>query len=380
MHVAYLCTDPGIPVDGSKGASIHVQEIVRAFQRRGDTVTVYATRTDHPGSPALDGVRVVTMPVGRGDAAQRERSVADAATALAAQAASDGCDLVYERYALFSDAATRVGVPSIVEVNAPLIEEQRDYRTLVDETGAEATTRRLLAGASVVACVSEPVARWAGAHGAAAPLIAPNGVDTRRFLPATQWHGALRVVFVGSLKPWHGVEVALDALTGITGVELTVIGDGPERGRLEQHARERGLAVDWLGSRTHAEIPGILSGMHVGLAPYPPSAGDYFSPLKAYEYLAAGLAVVASDVGQLPDLLTQSRTGIIVPAGDADALRGAVTTLRDDRPVARRLGAAARVQAVTRHDWDRTLETILAALPTATATATATATERTVLV
>jgi starch synthase len=363
MHVAYLCADPGIPVDGTKGASIHVQEIVRAFQRRGDTVTVYATRTDDDGSPALAGVRIVTVPVSRGDAETREQHVAAAASALAARAAADGCDLVYERYALFSDTATCVGVPSIVEVNAPLIEEQRDYRTLVDAAGAEAATRRLFGEASVVTCVSEPVAQWASGHGAAHPVVAPNGVDTRRFRPADSWHGPLRVVFVGTLKPWHGMEVALDALEGVTGVELTVIGDGPERARLEQHASARGIAVDWSGARTHAEIPEILAGMHVGLAPYPPSAGDYFSPLKAFEYFAAGLAVIASEVGQLPELITQSRTGILVPAGSASALRGAITTLRDDRPVARRLGAAARAQAVAQHDWDQTLETILAALP-----------------
>lgn len=363
MRVAYLCADPGIPVLGSKGASIHVQQIVRAFRRRGDDVTVYCTRTGEGSPEVLGDAGVVTRAVPRGAAADRERAVSAAAAELALTALGDGCELVYERYSLFSDAAARVGVPSVVEVNAPLIEEQRSYRSLVDEATAVATTRRLLSAASVVACVSEPVAAWALAHGAERPVVAPNGVDTRAFRPAESWDGPLRIVFVGSLKPWHGVHVALDALTGLSGVELTVIGDGPERELLERRAAEARIPVRWLGAVRHAQVAEALAGMHAGLAPYPADAGDYFSPLKAYEYLAAGLAVVASDTGQLPALIAHGRTGVLVPPGDATALRAAITALRDDRQAARRLGAAARTQAVQRHDWDRTLDGILRALP-----------------
>lgn len=359
MHVAYLCADPGIPVLGSKGASVHVQQIVRAFRRRGDTVTVYCTRRGDGDPSVLDGARIVERRVPRGDTAERERAVTAASAALAAQARADGCDLVYERYSLFSTAAAEVGAPSIVEVNAPLVDEQRRYRGLVDEAGAIAATHTLLSHASVVAGVSRAVADWARAHGASHPVVAPNGVDTRRFAPARIDDGVLRAVFVGSLKPWHGVDVAVDALAGLDGVELTIVGDGPERTPLERRAVARGVTPRWLGAVPHDRIPAVLSGMHVGLAPYPPDAGDYFSPLKVFEYLAAGLAVVGSECGQLPSLL--DGTGILVPPGDAGGLRRALRGLRDDRESARRLGDRARTRAVERHDWDRTLDAILTA-------------------
>jgi len=362
MHVAYVCADPGIPVLGSKGASIHVQQIVRAFQRRGDTVTVYCTRTGDGTADALGGARIVTRPVSRGDAASRERDVAAASVELAAHAEADGCDLVYERYTLFSDASARIGAPGIVEVNAPLIEEQRAYRHLVNEGEAIAVTEHVLNRASVVACVSDPVAHWARTHGAPSPIIAANGVDTRAFSPAPDGGDALQVVFVGSLKPWHGVDVAIDALSGLDGVELTILGDGPERASLERQAARRGTAVRWLGALPHARVPEVLSTMHAGLAPYPADAGTYFSPLKVYEYLAAGLAVVASDIGELPAVIEHGVTGMLVLPGDTAELRAAIETLRDDRPLARQLGIAARKQALARHDWDRTLESILAAV------------------
>lgn len=357
MRVAYVCADPGIPVDGSKGASVHVQQIVRALQRRGDEVTVYTTRSN---AERLGAARVVTVPVGRGGAAAREHAVSRAAHEIADRIAADGCDLVYERFSLFSDAAARVTAPAVVEVNAPLIDEQRVHRTLVDEEGAVAAARRVLAGAATVACVSDPVADWARAHGSApdTTLVAPNGVDTRAFAPAVMSGGLLEVAFIGSLKSWHGVDVAIDAIAGLDGARLTIIGHGPERARLEERAAARGARVRWLGAIPHDDVPAALAGMHVGVAPYPAGADAYFSPLKAFEYLAAGLAVVASETGQLPEIL-DGDIGTLVQPGSAAALREALRALRDDRPLARRLGAAGRARAVARYDWDRTLARIL---------------------
>lgn len=365
MRIAYLCADPGIPVTGTKGASIHVQQIVRAFLRRGDDVVVYCTRLGD-GEP-IEGVRYVDLPLPRTDAAGRERAVAAAAAQLAVLANADGCDLVYERYSLFSDAAARIDAPAIVEVNAPLIDEQRQHRSLVDVSTAWSTTRSLLGAASVVACVSEPVAAWARDHaGDARVVVAPNGVDTRAFHePVRRGRGSLQTVFVGSLKPWHGVEVAIDAVAATDGVELTIVGDGPEREARAAQAAPLGDRVRWTGALPHADVAAVLARADVGLAPYPARAADYFSPLKVYEYLAAGVATVASDVGQLPAVIEHGETGILVPAGDAEALAGALRSLRDDRALVQRLGSAARAAAVARHDWDRVLEGILAAMPSA---------------
>ncbi|WP_232531713.1 glycosyltransferase family 4 protein [Microbacterium halophytorum] len=362
MRVAYICADPGIPVLGTKGASIHVQQIVRALRRRGADVTVYCTRRGDGDEALLGGARVVEDRVPRADPGQRELLVAAAAARLAERADADGCDLVYERYALFSDAAARVGAPAVVEVNAPLIDEQRTHRSLVHAAESEAVTRDLLSRADVVACVSEPVAEWAGRFGAPHARVVPNGVDTRAFSPASHGDGPLRVAFVGSLKPWHGVEVAIEAVAGLDGTELVVVGDGPERSRLEELAAARGAPVTWLGAVPHGQVPGVLASAHAGVAPYPERAETYFSPLKVYEYMAAGLAIAASDAGQIPSIIDHGRTGLLVPPGDAVALRRTLAALRDDRMVASGLGAAARERAVRHHDWDRTLATILDAL------------------
>ena len=125
MRVAYICADPGVPVFGTKGSSVHVQEIVRAWRAAGAGVTVYCARlgTDRPED--LEDLDVVEVQPAAGPV--REQALEDAALSLVDQVLHQGCGLVYERYSLFSPAlavlARVLDIPSVLEVNAPLIEE-----------------------------------------------------------------------------------------------------------------------------------------------------------------------------------------------------------------------------------------------------------------
>jgi len=389
MRVAYLCADPGIPVFGTKGASVHIQEIVRAFQRRGDQVTIYCSRRGDIVPADLATVEVVEIAVRAPDAASREIAVAATARLLAAAAIADGCDLLYERYSLFSTATAEVkaatGVRCVLEVNAPLIQEQRDHRVLADEDGAIAATRRCVDSADVVACVSGAVADWitalTGGSAAERTLVSPNGVNTTRIAPAPRSTGvparaAFTIGFVGTLKPWHGVEVLLRAATiaaarypGGQEWRLVIAGSGPEEKALRHRARElfsaQGcLAVEFTGAVAPEEIPQLLRSFDVAVAPYPQAAAadQYFSPLKVYEYLAAGIPVIASAIGQIPSIITHTVTGLLVQPGSDEELASALLALQADPGLRRRLGAAARTAAVEHHDWSTVLARVLAPL------------------
>lgn len=367
MKIAYVSVDPGIPVFGTKGASVHIQEVVREFLARGHEVSVYATRVGDDVPADLADLTVVPFKVAKGDPAERERAQQEASSAITERILADGADLVYERYALFSDAMSRVvdalGIPGILEVNAPLIEEQKEHRVLHDEAAAEATLSRQLGAAHRVTCVSRLVADWVLGRGGdeSKVVVAPNGVNVDRLRPTGRGPGHPVVVFVGTLKPWHGTDVLIEAAAKARHPwRLRIIGAGPQEEALRQQAAELGVPVDFVGPVAPEEMPAALAGAAVGVAPYPvlPS-GQYFSPLKIYEYAAVGLPVVASAVGQVPDIVEGGKTGLLVPPSDPEALASAIDLLAGDSDLAARLGAAGREKVERNHTWDQVLEASL---------------------
>ncbi len=376
MRVAYVCADPGLPVFGRKGGSVHVQEVVRALGRHGHQVHLLATRLGGEPPPGLEKVPVHPLPaIGRGTDAEREAQSRDANQGLEDVLTAAGpFDLVYERYWLWSRGgmawARRTGARGVLEVNAPLIDEQATHRGLVDRSAAETSAAATFADASVVVAVSELVATWVRARLASDHRVhvVPNGVDPERITPrrSPMSSDTCTVGFVGTLKPWHGLDTLVDAMAMLVADDdtyrLLVVGDGPERAVLAGRVEERGLTDHTIltGSVDPAEMPAYLQRMDVAVAPYPDLDECYFSPLKLYEYLAAALPVVASRVGQVAEVIDDGRTGLLCPPGDAAALAAAVAVLRADPHRRRALGRAGRDQVVAQHSWDRAVGRILA--------------------
>jgi glycosyltransferase involved in cell wall biosynthesis len=99
--------------------------------------------------------------------------------------------------------------------------------------------------------------------------------------------------------------------------------------------------------------------MDVGVAPYPNLSHFYFSPLKVYEYMASGLSVVASRIGQIADLIEHGVTGLLYPPGCPDNLSTALERLRLEPDLRCRLGHAARAKVIRHHTWDAVAKRIL---------------------
>jgi glycosyltransferase involved in cell wall biosynthesis len=346
--------------------------------RLGMNVDLFTPRPEGIRPPDLQSVAVHTLPLPRhNDSAEREQSAIRANEDLRFELIRHGpYDLVYERYSLWSFAGMEygyeVGTPAILEVNAPLIEEQSRHRVLVDRASAERIAERVIERASVLVAVSKGVAqylqRYVNAEGRI--QVVPNGVDPGRFprnlrpsCPDTK--GRFTVGFVGTLKPWHGVDTLVDAFErfhqNAPNSRLLIVGDGPEKSRLEAECVERNLttAVAWTGSVAPGEVPGLLASMDVAVAPYPALSGFYFSPLKVYEYMAAGLPVVASSIGQLQELLQDSVNGTLCPPGNPAALAAALERLYRDEGLCHRLGQAAREKVVREHTWDKVARRLL---------------------
>ncbi|WP_167145732.1 glycosyltransferase family 4 protein [Actinomyces sp. ZJ308] len=378
MRIAYICCDPGIAVFGTKGASVHIQEVVRELRAAGHEVVLYAVRRGEHVPDDLDDLEPHLEAVADVEAAERERAQVRAAERIASRVIDDGADLVYERYSLFStalaDITASTGVPGILEVNAPLIEEQRRHRSLVDASGAARVLRRQVGAARATVCVSDPVADWvrrrtadpAGCDDASGRIhTVPNGVSVRRIRPQPEDPSRVVVTFVGTLKPWHGVaDLITAAALAREGWSLRIIGDGPEMGALRAQAERLGVEADFRGAVAPQDVPAHMAGSAIGVAPYPDLGGSdqqYFSPMKVLEYLAAGLAVVASDVGQVPRLLRDGseRHGVLVPPSDPTALAAALDDLAACPDRRARMGRGGRRLAEEHHSWSSTVARIL---------------------
>jgi glycosyltransferase involved in cell wall biosynthesis len=198
---------------------------------------------------------------------------------------------------------------------------------------AEHVAGRVFGAASALIGVSGGVADYLATFSTARGRIhvVPNGVNPHRFpaglspaLPARP--GAFTVGFAGSLKPWHGLSILAEAFVRLhrwaPESRLLIVGDGPERARVAEYLAAANVlpAVDFTGAVSPEEVPGLLAAMDVATAPYPDQPGFYFSPLKVYEYMAAGRAVAASRIGQIEQVLRHGEDGLLCPPGDAALL------------------------------------------------------------
>lgn len=374
MKILYCAIDQTVP--GTKGGSVHVMAVAEGLAALGHEVHALVT----PGGP-FPGGRVqwtaMTPPIG----AKQLRWVRAGAVKSLAQRTRP--DAIIERYYNFGgegiSAAPSIGATSVLEVNAPVIDHPGSYKALID---------RLL--------VVQPMRRWRERLcrqsdlivTPSAAILPPGtpaskivelewGADTNRFrpgvtgdLPFTRPPGMV-AVFAGAFRSWHGAIHLANAIRelrarGCRDVSAVFIGDGPELPRVR--AAAQGLdGVVFTGAIAHDRMPACLAAADVGVAPFdlaqhaPLAVGFYWSPLKIFEYMAAGLPVVAPRVARLPSLVEHEHDGWLYDPSEAGALAAALERMTDVT-VRRRLGESARARAVRDYSWNAHCEALDAAI------------------
>lgn len=373
MRIAYVSTDPGIPVFGCKGASVHVQEMVRAFLAKGADITLFSPCLEGDVPRDLEGIGLHPLPsIPKGCADERTNKQIALNTHIAKALDDEGpFDLIYERHALFAHAAMEYanehGIESVLEVNAPLIDEQARHRSIVRIDEAILSACNAFLAAKNIVAVSPEVATYA--KGLCAPAartrVEPNAVNPSRFRKPASFGGPFRVGFLGTLKPWHDVALIIKAFAllkqDVPDAELLIVGDGPERAILARQAEAAGVigSVQFTGAVPAAKVPFWLAKMHVGLATYRKDDPFYFSPLKLFEYMAAGLPSVVSQVGDLADMIQEGQTGLSVPPNDPDALADVLRSLARDPDLTRKMGSTARQHVLATQTWDHVAARVL---------------------
>lgn len=384
MRILYVCADRGIALGGTKGAAAHVRCVVNAFRHLNHEVMVLAADAMRHGLdvPVFEIAQLtVSRAVGDHVRPRLGRALghiwnnASVESALRGALADFKPHLIYERYAPFGAAAAlmaaRLGVRHVLEVNAPLAWEGRQYRQQALSEAAEGLEQAALAATSCVVAVSDELREMLIDQGVDANkiVVVPNGVDIRFFTPdgpvaRIDGVGPDRMIvgFVGSLKAWHGVEILVEAFRVLAcdpAFHLLVVGDGPEARRIDQLGDELQGRVTRIPVVRHDLVPSFLRAIDVAVAPYPSLDRFYYSPLKVLEYLATGRAIVASRIGQVQQLVRDGETGLLVPPGDVATLVRQIRCLAADGALRRRLGAAAAQEARRGHGWEQRVSGLL---------------------
>ena len=156
------------------------------------------------------------------------------------------------------------------------------------------------------------------------------------------------VTYAGHLYPWKGVDVLLHALAELPQVQARIVGGQPgeaDHGRLDGLARTLGVGdrVTFTGWLPPASVTAELARAHALILPNTPThtSERYTSPLKLFEYLAAGRPIVASDLAALREVLRHEDNALLVESGSSTALAAAVRRLMGDRTLASGLATRA---------------------------------------
>lgn len=336
------------------GQAVHIRELIAALRGRGHEVQEWALSSGESGDMGSDGGGwgrlLAGMPRVGYELAEHAYGPLVAPRLVTAGRAC-AADFLYERHALNNTAgvraARRLGIPLLLEVNSPLAAEKAAHDGLVLAGWARSTERQVLRAATRVLVVTTVLADMLVAEGVERDRIAvvPNGVDLDHY-PSTAPRDDEEVVvgFTGFFRAWHGLDGLVDALADgamPARTRLLLVGDGPARDDVVARAAQRGVSdrVTVTGAVSREAIPDHVRAMDICVQP---AATSYASPLKLFEYMAAGRAIVAPDQPNLREVLTHDRDAVLFPPGDTAAMTAAIVALARDAERRRQLGASAR--------------------------------------
>lgn len=352
-------------IQSRDGQSVHLDEIVAALRGLGHEVMVVGPglyeRARFGGESRLLAQLRRAVPRALLELAELAYNI-PAAWRLLRACREFRPDFIYERYNLYFLAGTMArrwcGVPLLLEVNAPVCEERAKFGGLALPWLARALQRGVWRSADRVFAVTGVLRQMIVAAGAAADrvIVIPNAIEPRSF-PGEPYRArpgaAVTLGFIGFVRDWHGLDRVIDHLAADRSVplELVVAGDGPALPALRERAAALGVAsrVRFLGLQPRVAVPGLIRQFDIALQP---SAVPYASPLKIFEYMAGGRAIVAPDQPNIREILADRETALLFDPADPEGLWRAVRRLADDPALRQRLGAnAARALAARGYTW-----------------------------
>jgi glycosyltransferase involved in cell wall biosynthesis len=359
--------------DGAEG--IHISEMVTAFRKLGHKVLLVGPATDEVNSinatfSALSAVKRIF----RGPFYELlELGYNIYGFKIMWRAIKNfHPDLIYDRYITFNYSCIAAGqmfkIPVFLEVNAPLAYEracESDERLFFKKL-AMTLEKKICSKAVKTFVVSSPLKKYLISNGIQKKkiVVIPNGVNTQKFYPVDKTKDLLKnlsfleddvvIGFVGILRPWHGIDILLKGFEivfkRIKKARLLIVGDGNIRKDIENQAKEMGFttAMHITGRVPHKQIRNYIALFDIAVSP---KATFYASPMKIPEYMALGKAVVAPDMDNIRDLLTDGINGLLFQKDNAVSLAEAILKIISNKKLKATLENSGRNETKLRLNW-----------------------------
>lgn len=344
------------------GQFVHIEEMIGALRANGHEVIIVAPPSAETESFGADAGAVALlkrylpkwfyeiMELGYSLVAYRR---------LAAAVKLHRPDCLYERYNLFLPAgiwlARKYRLPMLLEINAPILEERSRYDGLSLTRLARWSQSYAWRNADMVLPVTRVLGDIVAGYGVPRDkiVVIPNGINGARFDGATDAADAKRALgldghlvlgFTGFVRDWHGLDKVIAMIANDPPAArryLLVVGDGPVRATLEQQARDLGIAerVQFTGIIERDDVARYVAAFDIALQP---AVVAYASPLKLFEYLALGKAIVGPAQPNIEEILTDGVNAVLFDPASADGLAQAVARLSADDALRTHVAAGAR--------------------------------------
>jgi len=233
--------------------------------------------------------------------------------------------------------------------------------------------RPQLLASDVVVCVSDAVRAQVVQIGVPeqCTVVCPTGVDAEQFGPQVsgaavreQLHLVDQFVvgWIGSFRSFHGLEGLLESFATLTRrvatAKLLLVGGGPDAESVHDAVRRLDLhhSVVFAGEVAHGDMPGYLAAMDVAVVNAPKGEAFHYSPQKLREYMAAQVAVVAPDIGDVSHLARDGEEALLFAAGDTNELANRLVVLATDADLRARIARAGRERVLATGTWDAQLD------------------------
>lgn len=288
-------------------------------------------------------------------------------------------DVVYERYNLFMFAGLWLkyltGTTLVLEVNGPIFEERSLHDGLSLQRFAAWAQGTVWRGVDYTLPVTEVLAGYVRRYRVPVDRIhvIPNGINPVRFAEGRTGkdikalygvQDRLVLGFTGFIRSWNALDRVIELIArdaGAHNLHLLVVGDGPARQEITELAQTRGVAdrLTITGVVERDDVAAYVNAFDIALIP---GVTEYASPLKLFEYLALGRAIVAPDMPNIREILTHGKNAVLFEAnaGQEDAFAKAILRLYTDNALREQIASGAKAAIVAQGlTWSRNAQRVV---------------------